>query len=134
MNKRFSWSIVGAVALLVGGCGGKDWEPGVKAIEELAPFMEKNLADCMMMPKVFGEEANTKSDALMKLPSKYSDDFKAQASALKEKFGARLDGPCGKVVDGAKKCRADGAGNISGHGQSVIDVCKAVKGIEEKLQ
>ena len=61
-------------------------------------------------------------------------DFKDQAGKLKAKFGTRLEAPCTKVVDGAKKCRTDGAGNISGHGQSVIDVCKAVKGIDAKLE
>lgn len=130
--KRLAWVGAGAAALMLSGCG-KDWEPGVKAIEELAPVMDANLADCMMGAKNFGDEANKKSDGLMKLPSKYGDDFKDQAGKLKEKFGARLEAPCTKVVDGAKKCRMDGAPNISGHGQSVIDVCKAVKGIDAKL-
>jgi hypothetical protein len=124
--------VVGALSLSLVGCG-KDFEPTAKAIEDLGPFMEKNRGDCMMLPKTFGEEANTKSEALMKLPSKHSPDFKKEADAFKAKFGSRVEGSCGKVVDGAKACRLDGAPNISGFGQTVIDVCKVVKGIDGKL-
>lgn len=142
MNK-VSWSsvsgrvvvglgVAGVLALSLAACG-KDFEPTAKAIEDLGPFMEKNQGDCMMLPKTFGEEANTKSEALMKLPSKHSPDFKKEADAFKAKFGSRVEGSCGKVVDGAKKCRLDGAPNISGFGQTVIDVCKVVKGIDTKL-
>ena len=121
-----------AAVLLLAGCG-KDWEPGVKTIESLAPVMKQNRADCMMLPKSFGEEANKSSDALMKMPTVHADSFKDDAKAIKEKFGSRLEVPCTEIVDGAKQCRADGAPNISGFGQQVIDICKVVKGVSGKL-
>ena len=117
--------------VMASGCA--DYEPGVKAIEDLAPSMKKHQKNCLMMPKGFGEEANTYGDALGKLPSRYLDSFKDDAKALQEKFGDRLDEPCDTVIKGAKLCKADGAPNISGNGQSVIDICKAVKGIDGKL-
>lgn len=134
MRTTSLWVGAVVIATLVVGC--KDYEPGVAAVEDLGSFMKKarKKEDCLMLPKVFGDEANEHADALMKLPTKHVDDFKDDVKALEEKFGSRLDGPCDDVIDAAKACRVDGASNMSGHGQSVVDVCKALKGIDEKIE
>lgn len=131
MITRLPWFGLAVAAWLVSGCA--DYEPGVKVIEDLGPYMKKNVSDCAMLPKNFGEEANKDSEALMKLPTRYADSFKDDVASLKEKFGSRLEEPCEEIIKGAKACRLDGAPNISGFGQGVIDICKEVEGIDKKL-
>lgn len=119
----------GALALVSLGACGKSDEPGIKAIEDLAPFFDGKTekGDCIQLARDWGEHANTKGMDLVSLPSRYSKDFADRAKVIKEKYGSRLAAPCGKILAASDACHLSGAMNMSGHGQNVIDLCAATK-------
>lgn len=120
------------IAFALGMAACTDYGPPVTALEEVATFIDKKHKSlgCNELARPLSDYANDRSEALMKLPSKF-DEGKKKMNAMMEKYDSRVRDACKTMKKGVFACRLDGASNISGHAQSTIDLCKLVLGVEE---